>query len=299
MEAAAITALLPKLAAMLTAEYALHSGVAAGVRYLQDELTSMQAFLEAATPPAGHFDDGGDDAQLINLWARTVRELAYDADDTVDSYLVRVASNPPPPPPAAAAAVLPSAATLALLRAVARRCKARRRIAIEIERIKRQVMEASDRRRRFSVPAAPRPWSPAPAAADDPRVRLWYENAARLVGMGRPTEELARKLSLLEEAADGGGEEGEEDARSQRLKMVAVVGAGGIGKTTLAREVYGKFREKFDCGAFVSVSQNPDMKIVLGGILRQVSQISGEMIHQYWGEEEIIERIRDALEDKR
>ncbi|CAO2146662.1 unnamed protein product [Urochloa humidicola] len=302
MEAAAITALLPKLAAMLTAEYALHSGVAAGIRYLQDELTSMQAFLEAA-PPAGHFDDGDDDAQLINLWARTVRELAYDADDTVDSYLVRVACNPPPPPPAAAS-VLPSAATLALLRAVAQRCKARRRIAVEIERIKREVMEASDRRRRFSVPAGPRPRSPTPAAADDPRVRLWYENSARLVGMGRPMEELAHKLCLLEAAAstaDGGGEEGEEDAQSQRLKMVSVVGAGGIGKTTLVREVYGKFREKFDCGAFVSVSQNPDMKIVLGRILRQVSQIScdaGE-IHHYWGEEEIIERIRDVLEDKR
>ncbi|CAN6372926.1 unnamed protein product [Urochloa humidicola] len=194
MEAVAITALLPKLAAMLTSEYELHSGVAAGVRYLQDELTSMQAALEAA-PLAGH----GVDGEQHNLWARTVRELAYDADDTVDSYIVRVAAKPPPAP-----SVLPGAA-LALLHAAAQRCKARRRIAVEIERIKREVMEASDRRRRFSVPAAPRPRSPTPAAVDDPRVRLWYENAARLVGMGRPTEELARKLWLLEAAAPAAG----------------------------------------------------------------------------------------------
>ncbi|CAN6363379.1 unnamed protein product [Urochloa humidicola] len=273
MEAAAITALLPKLAAMLADEYELHSGVAAGVRYLQDELTSMQAALEAAPPAAaGH----GEDAQL-NLWARTVRELAYDADDTVDSYGPTWCASPPG-------------------RRRRRRYKARRRIAGEIESIKSEVREASDRRRRFWIPDAgiQPPRSPAAAPPADPRLHLLYENAAGLVGMGAPTEELARKLSL--EAADGGG--GEEDARSQRLKMVAVVGAGGIGKTTLAREVYDKFRDKFDCVAFVTVSQNPDLEIVLGKILRQVSQTSSEM-HQSCREEEIIQRIRDVLEDKR
>ncbi|CAL4979893.1 unnamed protein product [Urochloa decumbens] len=142
MEAAAIPALLPKLAAMLTDEYELHSGVAAGVRYLQDELTTMQAALEAAPPAGGHGHGGDGEQQQHNLWARTVRELAYDADDTVDSYLVRVATKPPPAwrrqPWGAAAAVVNAA----------RRCKARRRIAGEIERIKREVEEASGRRRR-------------------------------------------------------------------------------------------------------------------------------------------------------
>lgn len=277
-----MTALLPKLAMLLADEYELHNGVQDGVRYLQEELTTMHAVLEAVSqgPAAGHHPD---EAQL-RPWKRKVRELAYDAEDTVDSYLVRVSAWPP------GGRLSCSRPWGAVLHA-ARRFKARRRIAVEIERIKGEVREASERRRRFWVPeAAPRPPSPLAAAQVDPRLHLRYENAAGLVGVGRSMEELMRKLSL-------DGDDG-EDARGQRLKVVAVVGAGGIGKTTLAREVYGKVREKFDCGAFVPVPHGADVRFVLGRILQQVSQASGEN-HESWGVEEIIERIRDVLQDKR
>nr|CAB3503576.1 unnamed protein product [Digitaria exilis] len=240
MEAAAISALLPRLAELLTDEYKLHTGIKAGVRYLQDELTSMHATLEVVSSqvPAvsAHPNEGH-----LKPWKHKVRELAYDAEDTIDKYLIRVSDTPPG---------LSHRPWTTVLHA-ARRCKARRRIATEIERIKNDVKDASERRQRFSIPDVAGHWSPprTTSPAVDSHLPLRYDNTVRLVGVGTPAAELIQKLSLQVEG---------EDARSQRLKVVAVVGAGGIGKTTLAWEVYDMFREKFDCGAFVPVTQKPN-----------------------------------------
>ena len=47
--------------------------------------------------------------------------------------------------------------------------------------------------------------------------------------------------------------------KGQQLKVMAIVEFGGLGKTTLANEVYREVGGKFDCKAFVSVSQKPEM----------------------------------------
>lgn len=54
-------------------------------------------------------------------------------------------------------------------------------------------------------------------------------------------------------------------------KLVSVVGYGGLGKTTLARQVYNKLGANFECWAFVSISRSPDMMKILGSILSEVS----------------------------
>jgi flagellar biosynthesis GTPase FlhF len=54
------------------------------------------------------------------------------------------------------------------------------------------------------------------------------------------------------------------------LRMVSIVGFGGVGKTTLAKELYSKIDSQFECRAFVRTSQKPDIRKLLSSILLQV-----------------------------
>jgi Holliday junction resolvasome RuvABC ATP-dependent DNA helicase subunit len=85
-----------------------------------------------------------------------------------------------------------------------------------------------------------------------------YKDASDLVGVEGPRNELVKWLTNQE------GELGHE------RKVISIVGCGGLGKTTLAKQVYDKLGSNFDCRALVSISRSPDMKKILLSILSQL-----------------------------
>ncbi|XP_066161563.1 disease resistance protein RGA5-like [Oryza sativa Japonica Group] len=287
MEAAAVSAstgalntLLPKLADLLLLVAGEHHSsrraVEDGVEHLESELTSMRAALEkvsAAAAPPDQLDG------QVRLWARDVRDMSYHIEDAIDTYLLReaaAAGRRPPPPPCCSFVV-------GLTSSARRRSRA---IAAEIERIKKEVEEVSRRRERYRID------DHVVAVVDDApvdrRLPALYANFASLVGVDASVEEVIKLLSM----------EGYQGAVMMRrkLKLIAIVGPGGIGKTTLANLVYQKLHGQFECQAFVSVSQKPNVKAVLSSILCQVSQLKYENFSS-WGEKEIIDKIRDVLKD--
>ncbi|KAF8703877.1 hypothetical protein HU200_031975 [Digitaria exilis] len=87
------------------------------------------------------------------------------------------------------------------------------------------------------------------------------EDMTKLVGIHGSNGELIR---LVEEDQAGDG------SVQQQTKLVSIVGSGGVGKTTLARQVYQELKGRFMHQAFVYVSRNPDIKGILRYILSEV-----------------------------
>ncbi|XP_060675943.1 putative disease resistance protein At1g50180 isoform X2 [Ziziphus jujuba] len=78
-----------------------------------------------------------------------------------------------------------------------------------------------------------------------------------------------------------------------RLCVVSVVGMGGLGKTTLAKKVFKCVKQKFDCSAWVFISQQYVLRDVLIDIFLQIGSPNENMKF------ERINSARDILEQKK
>lgn len=241
----AIGSLLQKLGQLLKDEYDVQTGVRKKIESLSQELESVHAVLrKIGEVPPEQLDD------QVRLWARDLREASYDMEDIVDDFLIMRADGPEP------------AAEPGLLKRLTKnvgklfkKSKHRHKIAGAIQEINDKLQEVAARRGRYMVNDIPKPAVPATV---DPRLQAMYMKASELVGMEEQMNELVKMLSLGNDI---------DLSSDKSMKIVSVVGFGGLGKTTLAKVVYDKFKLGFDCGAFVPVGMHPNMKKVLRDIL--------------------------------
>ncbi|XP_034568580.1 disease resistance protein RGA5 isoform X3 [Setaria viridis] len=264
----AIPSLLHKLGELLVGEYNLQKEVKGGIIFLQAELESMQAALEKISmTPADKIDDQD------KIWARRVREMSYDIEDNIDKYIVQCKGRKTAEQHSFKEAI---DRTLKWFR----QPKIRRKIATEIREIKSRVIEVHERRRRYEVSLG----VDKPVTVD-PRLFAQYTEVKELVGIDEARDELISKIMIEE-----------NEVPKTQGKIVSIVGFGGLGKTTLANAVYKKIRAQFDCYAFVSVSQTPDLKKLYSSLLHDLSKnINDETLD----ERQLIEVLREFLEDKR
>ncbi|CAO2186586.1 unnamed protein product [Urochloa humidicola] len=223
---------LAKLATLMGEEYKKIKGLRKNVTFLQRELRDMDALLEKM--------DSADklDPQARN-WRKEIIEMSYNIEDFIDDFMQRVgqANNK--------VGVLQKASQY--LKTFKDHC----RLANQFEEIKDQVMEASERRKRYMLEQSISVTAPV---VIDPRLSTIYKESSSLVGID------AQKNELANWAMD----------KEQQLKVMSIVGFGGLGKTTLANEVYHKVSGRFDCRAFLSVSQKPDMIRLFNSLLSQL-----------------------------
>uniref|UniRef100_A0A0E0BHM1 AAA+ ATPase domain-containing protein n=1 Tax=Oryza glumipatula TaxID=40148 RepID=A0A0E0BHM1_9ORYZ len=268
--AGVMNSLLGKLSTLLDKEYTKHKNVEKDVMFLQRELPSMEAVLQK------HAMQDELDVQL-KAWVSELRELAYDIEDSIDAFMVRIEHY------SDESAGIKGFMSKKIHKLKKLRCH-HKFSAVFLE-LKERVVEANERRRRYEVDGSTSGTTTSDLLVDS-RLPALYSGLDELVGIKGPRDCI---IKLLTYEADSG-------PSRQQLKVVSIVGCGGLGKTTLANQVYKEINGQFDCKAFVSMSQKPDMRKILMDLL---SQILGNGSPMCFDEQRLIDKLREFLKDKR
>ncbi|PIA30006.1 hypothetical protein AQUCO_05700006v1 [Aquilegia coerulea] len=207
---------------------------------LKDELESIQGFLQTAD--SNHNQDPG-----IRIWVSDVREIAYDVDDVIDAFLRKVPYKEDGESSFMRYAHKPKK----ILNSY--------KIGKEMETIFSKLKDISKRQKRYAGITIQQTMPSTSSNTKNMLLRRVYSHTKddATVGLEDHTKTLVSELLK------------EED----RLCVVSIYGMGGLGKTTLAKEVYNhrNIKAHFDCYAWTSISQQMSTREVLKEIIREVN----------------------------
>ncbi|GJN10107.1 hypothetical protein PR202_ga28171 [Eleusine coracana subsp. coracana] len=232
---------------LLAEQYRQLRGVRSEVAELRDDLATMNALLRMQSEA----EDGAADP------------LRPRVDEAAARARLRLGGHHRPLP--AARQVPPGRQRGATrFRHLLRTLFSRRRLAAEINALRARAVAIGDRHARYGVDReALRRCRSAVSAAPPlaPRRANNNADAHQLVGIDGQVHALAGRLKAR---ADG----------ERLLKVLSVVGFGGLGKTTLALELCRRVEADFERQAMVSVSQafepGRDLRPLLKRLLRQL-----------------------------
>nr|UBY07323.1 NBS-LRR disease resistance protein [Dasypyrum villosum] len=265
----ALGPLLGKLAELLANECGRLKRVRREIRSLRTEFTSMDAALQT-------YAQLEDPTHQVKQWVSLVRELAYDTEDLFDKFIRHLGNGESH-----------DGGFKEYFRKTVRRLKtlgARHGIANQINDLKLRIKEVKELKTSYKLDDIGG-CTPSHETVD-PRLAALFAEEAHLVGIGSPRDNLAKWMM--------------EDENKHRRRVLSIVGFGGLGKTTLANEVYRKIQERFDCHALVSVSQKPDTKKIIKDLISQMSrnsEFTKDM--ESWDEQKSIGKLRELLQHKR
>uniref|UniRef100_A0A0D9XQZ6 NB-ARC domain-containing protein n=1 Tax=Leersia perrieri TaxID=77586 RepID=A0A0D9XQZ6_9ORYZ len=261
-----LSLVLKKISTLMEKEYSKLKGVHDEILSLKDELSSMNALLLKLS----YVEDL--DVQ-VKEWRNQIRELSYDVEDCIDNFMHQTSDR---------------SDMKGFFRKIIHKVRelgARHAISNDILKLKTRVHSANERHMRYNFEGAIS--SSSAIVPIDPRLPALYAEAESLVGIDEPTDDIIKWLT-----------EGEGDS-VRKLKVVSIWGPGGLGKTTLAHQVYDRIGGQFYCRAFVSVSQKPDMRKILRSILINVTGVEYPAGMKAWDVERLINELRDFINGKR
>ncbi|GMH22733.1 hypothetical protein Nepgr_024576 [Nepenthes gracilis] len=211
------------------------------VEGLQGDLEWMQCFLSDA-------DKRQNKDAVIRKWISQIKDLAYDAEDVLEKFILRVSYKDRHRGLWSEFRWLSSLVTDA---------RALHEIGTDIDDLRRKVSELTSRLQTYGVKKICEDISASSADPSTPQIRRTYSHLKddMIVGIDDDIASLADQL-----IAD------------QDHKVVVISGMGGLGKTTLAREVYHhpEVRGHFSGFAWAHISQQFQTKSVIMGILLEL-----------------------------
>ncbi|GAB4836878.1 hypothetical protein Ancab_039543 [Ancistrocladus abbreviatus] len=283
MSESIISSVVQWIGSQLINEATFPFGVKDQVRSLQADLEYIQLYLrDADQKQALEGEDGP-----FSLFTKEIREIAFRAEDVIDTYILKVASG--------------DTDDGNILSKCARYFYGSPHVynvGKEIDAIQSDLRQAFDRLQTFGVtrPAAlgegsssSNPLSLRPQ--QDALLTYAHIDDEYVVGLDDDVRNLVRRVTNSSEE------------ESVAAWVVSIVGAGGAGKTTLARRIYNNIEVKnhFDQKVWITISQQWNRGNLLVDLLRQTGGIRDEERNptQAWCQREIVEKIHHFLSERR
>lgn len=266
-----VSFLLDKLTSLLQEEVNLQRGVREDVQYIKDELERHKAILMVA-------DALEDKDPELKVWFKRVRDIAYDMEDAIDEYNLRLVDQHGQG----------NGSSLHKIVFAFKTMKARHRIASHIQGIKSKVEVISQGRPSISGVGSSSSQRLLSSRLDSQDDALLLDEAD-LVGIEQPKKQVSDLLLFKDEAGRA---------------VISIYGMGGLGKTTLAKQVYDdpKVKKRFRIHAWINVSQSFKMEELLKDLVQQLHNVIGKPAPEAVGQmksDKLKELIKNLLQQSR
>ncbi|CAA7048359.1 unnamed protein product [Microthlaspi erraticum] len=237
MAEAIVSVTVQKLGELLLEQPLFFFGIGDQMKQLQDELKRLRCFLQDA-------DEKQHKSERVRNWVAGIREAAYDAEDVLEAFFLKAEPKKEKG-----------------IKKVFRRLACRlshRNVVSEIREITSRLSKIAASMRDYGIKEAMDEEGLSLSNSQrEQRQSFPYAVEHNLVGLEKSLEKLVNDLV-------SGGE---------KLRVMSICGMGGLGKTTLAKQIFHHrtVRRHFDRFAWVYVSQEFRRRHVWQEILLNLS----------------------------
>ncbi|KAL3738635.1 hypothetical protein ACJRO7_020073 [Eucalyptus globulus] len=246
MAESAVTHLLNKLAQFFENEVRIPTGAREEALSVRGELERIRAFLRVA-------DSLEESDKEVQVWVKQLINTAYDMEDTLDEFSLVLRHDHG----------VGFTGLIDRMSCCIKNLKARYRVTSEIQRIHSRVKGICDGHRRLRHKFRKAQQDPSSTSTDN----TWMDNRGNallldktgLVGIEQPKNELIGQL------IDG----------AHRREVISVLGMGGLGKTTLVKQVFmdPSVKKHFAVCAWITLSRSSKIEDFLQDMLDQIVRV--------------------------